>query len=95
MTIEALKDLGHRLIEEYMKFLPNERGKNSKSKRERTYEDLEKSMKGKNSHFGEMREKNEVMLAIGTLKKMIVRKNYERLRTKTINRAAPSYSGID
>lgn len=80
MNIEKLKELGHSLIEEYMSFLPRHR---TDSKRERTYEELRKAMKGRNPHFGQMRNKNEVMLAIGTLKKMIVRKQYERLRTKT------------
>ena len=35
------------------------------------YVELEKRMKGKNPHFGAMKTKKELMLAIGTLKKMI------------------------
>lgn len=72
MKIEQLKDLGHNLIEEYMTLLKN--NGSTFSKRERTYNELQQCMKGKNSHFGSMKNKNEVMFAIGTLKKMIYRK---------------------
>ena len=63
MKIDQLKKLGHQLLEEYMIA--------SRSDGRSAYAELEKCMKGKNPHFHAMKTKKEVMLAIGTLKKMI------------------------
>jgi len=63
MKIYQLKNLGHRLLEEY-KVMSGSDGKVA-------YAELEKRMRGKNPHFHGMKTKKELMLAIGTLKKMI------------------------
>jgi hypothetical protein len=68
MTIEQLKQTGHDLIEEYMTYLNHHP---TKSKRVQAYEHLSEKMRGKNPHFSNMKEKNEVMLAIGSMKKLI------------------------
>lgn len=63
MKSAQLKEIGHQLLEEY-KTLAGVNGTQA-------YADLEKRMKGKTPHFGNMKQKKDVMLAIGTLKKML------------------------
>lgn len=72
MTIEALKEQGHELLNEYISL------HSGKKIRESIYLVLQQRMKGKNPHFSNMKGKNEVMLAIGTLKKMLYEKTGKR-----------------
>lgn len=73
-TIEQLKQQGHDLIEEYVELL----GKNSNQyTRAPVYDEMQKYMKNKSPHFHSMREKKEIMVAIGTLKKMIIKKKIQ------------------
>ena len=73
-TIQQLKQRGHDLIDEYLQLID----KNSNTHtREKVYAQMEEIMHGKTPHFGNMRTKEEIMNAIGTLKKMIARKKYE------------------
>lgn len=69
MTIQQLKDEGHKLLEEYIQI-----NKGRFLSHVKAYQDLEKVMHGKNPHFGEMKSKLDVLHAIGSLKKMIYRK---------------------
>lgn len=70
MTIEKLKEQGHILLDEYIA-VKKRNTVYMRPRKEVAYEELSKRMKGKNPHFSNMRDKNEIMLAIGTLKKMI------------------------
>lgn len=72
MTIEALKQLGHDLLDEYISL------HSGKKNRENIYLVLQQRMHGKNPHFGQMKTKNDLMHAIGTLKKMLYEKTGKR-----------------
>ncbi len=71
MKIDQLKAQGHELLEEYIDLM------SGKDRRRRAYYELQARTNGRNPHFSNMKNKDEVMLAIGTLKKMIFKKKLD------------------
>ncbi len=67
--LEPLKAEGHRLLDEYKAL--------ARVNSEKAYAALKIRLKGKNPHFGNMRDKETILLACGQLKKMIASKKYE------------------
>jgi hypothetical protein len=68
--MEKLKEEGHRLLDEYKLI--------TRTNSIKAYAELERRLKGKTPHFGQMRNREEVVLAIGMLKKMIVKEKYAK-----------------
>ncbi len=69
-SLQHLKDEGHRLLDEYREI--------ARVGHRRSYMDLEAKLNGRTPHFGQMKDKQSILLACGALKKMIASKAYEK-----------------
>lgn len=68
-NLEPLKDMGHKLLDEYKEL--------AKVNSATAYARLEERMKGKTGHFGQMHDRETILLACGQLRKMIAKQRYE------------------